>query len=386
VVSLNAYTMSANVENLAFNGAGNFSGTGNALDNIMSGGAGNDTLSGAGGNDTLNGLAGTDNLNGGAGADLMDGGTGADTMAGGAGDDRYVVDNAGDVVTEAAGAGADAVMTTLAAYTLGADVENLAFTGAGSFAGTGNALANGITGGAGNDNLQGLAGSDTLSGGAGNDTLDGGAGADTMAGGAGDDRYFVANAGDLVNEAAGAGTDAVMVSLNTYAMTANVENLLFTGAGNFVGTGNALANAMTGAAGADTLSGGDGNDVLNGLAGADTLNGGAGADTLNGGDGNDRLTGGAGNDTLDGGAGSDVFVFFPAGFGNDRINGFDANPAGGQDLMDISGLGIRAATFAANVQLIGSAAGTTVAIGADTIMLTGINAATIDASDFLLAA
>ena len=57
----------------------------------------------------------------------------------------------------------------LDAYTLGANVENLTFIGAGNFTGTGNALANAITGGAGNDTLNGLAGADTLAGGGGND-------------------------------------------------------------------------------------------------------------------------------------------------------------------------------------------------------------------------
>ena len=32
---------------------------------------------------------------------MLDGGAGADTMTGGAGNDTYVVDNAGDTVTEA---------------------------------------------------------------------------------------------------------------------------------------------------------------------------------------------------------------------------------------------------------------------------------------------
>ena len=70
----------------------NATGDGNA--NTLTGGEVNDTLSGMGGNDTLRGLAGNDYLNG---------GTGADTMEGGEGNDTYVVDDAGDVVTERAG-------------------------------------------------------------------------------------------------------------------------------------------------------------------------------------------------------------------------------------------------------------------------------------------
>ena len=46
------------------------------------------------------GLAATTRSHGGVGNDTLDGGAGADTLIGGTGNDTYVVDNAGDVVTE----------------------------------------------------------------------------------------------------------------------------------------------------------------------------------------------------------------------------------------------------------------------------------------------
>ncbi|MFP3571209.1 hypothetical protein, partial [Paraburkholderia sp. SIMBA_030] len=72
-------------------------------------------------------------------------------MTGGDGNDTYVVDNAGDVVIEAAAGGSDTVRTTLASYNLGANVENLTYTGVGNFVGSGNALDNIMVGGVGND-------------------------------------------------------------------------------------------------------------------------------------------------------------------------------------------------------------------------------------------
>ena len=69
-------------------------------DQALTGTAGNDVLYGGAGNDQLFGLAGNDTLQGGDGNDLLDGGTGTDTMLGGTGNDTYIVDVAGDVVTE----------------------------------------------------------------------------------------------------------------------------------------------------------------------------------------------------------------------------------------------------------------------------------------------
>ncbi|WP_223532300.1 peroxidase family protein [Pseudomonas sp. BF-R-30] len=401
--SLASYTLGANVENLFFGGSGNFVGIGNALDNTLVGSAGIDVLIGGGG---------------------------ADTMVGGASNDVYEVTDLGDVVIELAGAGTDTVWTSLASYTLGANVENLFFGGSGNFAGTGNALDNIIVGGAGND---------VLIGGVGNDTIIGGAGADSMVGGVGNDTYEVADLGDVVTELAGGGSDTVWTSLASYTLGADVENLFFGGSGNFAGSGNELDNAIVGGAGNDVLIGGAGNDVIMGRAGADTMAGGVGSDvyevtdlgdvvselagagsdsvwtslssytlgadvenlffggssnfagtgnglanTIVGGAGNDVLTGGGGNDVMSGGvAGNDTFAF-AAGFGSDTILNFGANPAG-QDLLNITALGINSATFAANVTITANGADTVVGIGADTIHLVGVNSAAVDQTDFILA-
>ena len=137
------------------------------------GGNGSDTLEGGDDADLLYGDAGADTLRGQDGNDRLDGGIGADEMSGGAGNDLYIVDYAGDVITEAGGQGIDEVRATVS-YTLtaGADVEVLRTdTDAGAapinLTGNtngnvvrGNAGANVINGGDGNDELTGLGGQD----------------------------------------------------------------------------------------------------------------------------------------------------------------------------------------------------------------------------------
>ena len=336
---------------------------GNALNNVLSGGAGSDTLIGG---------AGADTLYGGANDDTLDGGTGADLLVGGSGNDTYTVDDAGDIVTEAANGGTDAVRTSLSSYTLTGNVETLTYTGKGAFTAYGNASDNVITGGTSNQ-LFGLGGADTLIGGKGNDLLDGGSGADVMQGGLGNDTYVVDNAADVVTEGAKGGTDTVQTDLSTFQLGTNLEHLTYTGLGAFDGTGNAVANTMIGGALGDILRGLAGNDVLHGNAGNDLLDGGAGSDKMFGGAGDDTyvvdvagdsitelanagidtvqtslktytlgsnvenvtyigaaafkgtgnalnntIVGGAGNDVLDGKAGNDVLV---GGDGNDILIG-----------------------------------------------------------------
>lgn len=398
VISVVTHTLAANFENLTLDGATAINGTGNAGVNILTGNTGINSLNGMAGADTMVGGAGNDiyfvddagdvvielsaegtdsvqsaisytltdnvenltltgssNLNasgnstvntltGNTGNNTLDGGAGADDLNGGTGNDTYLVDDAGDSVTEAASAGTDLVLSSVS-FTLGANLENLTLTGSGDINATGNTVAN------------------TLTGNSGNNTLTGGTGADTLIGGAGDDTYFVDNASDVVSENSAEGTDTVSSTVTfSLASLSNIEHLTLTGTTVINATGNDLDNILTGNAVKNILSGGGGNDTIIAGGGADTMLGGTGddlyivsvttsvisegagegtdsvqssvtytlsaevenltltaataingtgnasANLLIGGTGNNALSGGAGNDTLDGGIGLDTLT------------------------------------------------------------------------------
>lgn len=306
-----SWTLAQNVEQLTLTGTGNFSAKGNTLDNtiagnaghnLIDGGSGADTLAGGLGNDTyivdnaldavrewddegidvvkssastytladgiedlvLTGTAhaGTGNsmanhLTGNASANILDGGLGADTMTGGAGGDTYVVDDANDLLVEAANGGRDLVQSYVS-WTLSAEFEDLTLTTWG-LTGTGNAKNNVLTG----SRL--------------GDTLDGAAGADTMRGGEGSDTYVVESAGDVVvEEDRWADNDHVLSSID-YVLGDNLEQLTLTGTA-ISGTGNEESNYITGTSADNRLD-----------------------------------DGGAGGDTLEGGAGNDFYTFSSAG-------------------------------------------------------------------------
>jgi Ca2+-binding RTX toxin-like protein len=306
----------SSVENLTGSSVGADNLAGDDGGNVLRGLGGADSLFGRGGNDLLVGGAGKDTLDGGTGVDTadysdktdavvvvlkgsldasavvggvaedtlreienliggsagdtltgddnanrLDGGAGADTLAGGLGDDIYVVDVAGDVVTEATGAGSDTVLAK-ASYTLasGSEIEFLEAAAADGTAAmdlTGNAFAQTITGNAGNN------------------VIKGGGGLDTMRGLGGNDTYVVDSADDIVVEGSGQGTADVVSTSVTYALgaAAQVETLRTTSNAGTTAinlTGNKFAQTIIGNAGANLIKGGGGLDTLQGLGGDDT--------------------------------------------------------------------------------------------------------------------
>lgn len=176
-------------------------------DDVVNSGDGNDVIDGAEGNDVLNGETGNDEINAGAGQDILSGGDGDDLLDGNEGDDQ----------------------------------------------------------------LHGGAGDDALFGSAGNDVIDGGAGADTAYGGYGGDIYIVDDAGDIVHDqlafwaqqqvngeivlgVLGDDFDEVNSSV-TFTLGQGVDDLILTGDEDIDGTGNWLANYITGNSGDNVLIG-----------------------------------------------------------------------------------------------------------------------------------
>ncbi len=348
-----------------------------------------------------------DDVYGTPGSDTLTGTSFGVLLSGGDGDDRFHVVSANDVVLELPGQGVDEVATALAAYELNANVENLRSTGTAPFTGTGNALANVISSGSGNDTLLGLGGNDVLQGGGGNDILDGGEGFDTAS-------YREATTAVTVNltvagpqTTGGAGSDTLT----------SIENII----------GSAFNDRLTGNAGVNIIEGGAGNDLLDGGLGIDTASytsadsgvavnlglltaqntGGAGidtlrsfenllgsafADTLTGNTAGNMIEGGLGNDVLDGGAGTDTVSYEHApstvtvnlalqgraqntgAAGNDTLlnfenltgSAFDDTLAGntGSNVLD-GGAGIDMLTYAA------ASAGVNISLAATTMQATG---------------
>jgi Ca2+-binding RTX toxin-like protein len=347
------------IENYLYTGTKAWTFTADAGNNLISSGSAGDTLRGGDGNDSIVGGGGNDSLFGEGGNDTLDGGLGSDKLAGGTGNDTYVINVAGDSITEE-GADLDDEVRSLVSVNLtalaGGLLEHATLLGTGALNALGNAEINHLTGNAGANKL------------------DGGVGADILAGDKGSDIYVVDDAGDQVIESVGGtagGIDTVQSSVDfSLAALVNVEKLtLIAGFGDIDAKGNALNNTLTGNEGANWLDGGTGRDTMAGGAGDDHYvvdnsgdvvnetianNKGGGIDTVesyftyslasrpnienltlvggavSNGTGNalgnvivgndmpNKLDGGAGNDTLVGGFGSDTLI---GGAGNDRLQG-----------------------------------------------------------------
>ena len=338
----------------------------------LNGGADDDRLVGGTGHDALFGDEGRDVLLGGLDDDTLDGGPGPDSMDGGPGNDQYVVDDIGDIAAEVAPSNGYDRVESFVTHTLGMYIEDLKLVGDAPIDGYGNESDNWIEGNSKANTLDGKGGSNYLQGGDGDDTyivnsgndsvyetedggfdtirsgisiiipyavekliltgtasidgignefdniivgnvednsISGGVGADTMQGGAGNDTYEVDQVGDVVVETPGGGVDTVL-SMISYTLGANLENLTLSGYLPADGTGNAGANHIVG---------NDYRNTLAGLAGDDLIEAGGDVDVLNG---------GAGDDTLDGGEGADLYVF-DGSFGQDIVN--EASGYTGQD-------------------------------------------------------
>jgi hypothetical protein len=139
--------------------------------------------------------------------------------------------------------------------------------------------------------------------------------------------------------------------------------------------GGSLDDTLSGGKGNDTLSGMAGDDVLNGGKGSDKLFGGAGHDTLNGGKGMDYLDGGEGADVLSGGKGSDTFKFGD----DDLVLDFKS----GEDLIDLSSMGVTASNFADTVSM--SRQGSMITLNVGDESMNFIGSKSIDLDDFLFA-
>jgi Ca2+-binding RTX toxin-like protein len=285
-----------------------------SIENVI-GGTGNDSIAGDTNVNSLTGGAGNDTLFGSVGGtgDTLDGGTGATSIDTAdysslsatqsitvslPNTNTNTTGNGGFTVSVAGGTGVQT--DTLLS------IENIT-GGAGNDIIGGDASANVIQGGDGNDTLKFSKGNSTSATTAIGDTLNGGSGIDTA--------DYTGASGINVTLSGGAGQVEVFVGglpvagqpVKQYDQLIGIENIIGSNSQNNI-TGDTAANKITGGTASDTLAGGDGNDTLDGGAGNDSLQGGNNDDSLIGGAGRDSLFGGEGNDILIGGAGSDSLV------------------------------------------------------------------------------
>jgi len=185
--------------------------------------------------------------------DYLDGKAGADFLIGGQGDNTYVIDNDGDIASEALGDGHDVVRSKINDFRLSYGIEELW-------------LESGVSYGLGNNSDNILVGRYT-------------AASATLEGGRGDDLYQI-QFGQTVIESQDAGQDTLELydagdRTHDFSMISNVENFVLKGATWGTLVGNDLDNHLKG----NDRSGYHYSDILIGGLGNDNLEGGAGHDT-----------------------------------------------------------------------------------------------------------
>uniref|UniRef100_UPI0023EF1603 calcium-binding protein n=1 Tax=Pseudomonas sp. dw_612 TaxID=2720080 RepID=UPI0023EF1603 len=348
-------TLATEVERLTYTGNSNFTGYGNASDNIIIGGAGNDTLFGGGGADQLIGGDGFDTVSYADSASSV----GINTKTGvntgiAAGDvftsiEAIIGSSFGDLFVGDAG-------VNRFNGGLGMDMVSFADESSGITLDLSAPVLTGVAAGdiyTSIEIFQGTSQADSFTGNAGAaENFIGGAGADTITGvGRGDGAWYLTS------------TDAVQVDLLAGTASGgdaqgdvliNIDYLMGS-AFNDTLTGNAYSNKLEGGAGNDIIYGGDGDDYIYGGIVTDTSAfgslpvSGAQADTLYGGNGNDTmrssdndagsiLYGEAGNDTLTVSSGIAY-----GGDGNDNLTGvgysYELQGGAGFDTLNLRGSG-----------------------------------------------
>jgi Ca2+-binding RTX toxin-like protein len=312
LTSASSYTLLTGQQDVRYIGNSTFDGMGNALDNVMIGGAGADTLTGLVGNDVLNGM------------------DEADRLVGGMGDDTYTY-TVDDTIVELENEGTDTILVANQGFTLPEYVENLTLTEnttALPISLNGNDEDNTIIGTENREVLVGRYGDDTLYGGGGDDTLSGWEGSNSIVAGDGDDVITLDSGRGTV--LAGEGSDSIIYRSGEYqiygdngtdtlsfqvssvrTLKVNLEKFTLEVYANFFYNQYSPIYEIENVTGArlahNYIQGNELNNVLIGGDFNDSILGGRGNDILHGGLGNDVVAGGLGNDLMYEGLGDDVY-------------------------------------------------------------------------------
>lgn len=240
-----SWVLGRNLENLTLTGAGPINGTGNELDNAITGTNGDNIIAGNAGNDRVSASGGVDSIDGGDGRDKLD-------------FSRFK----------------SSVTFDLAAGTYASS------QGQGTIKGIEQYVGSKL-----NDRFVTSAGVDFCSGGAGDDYFVASKGRDTFSGGIGSDTADYSGLRDPLKIVLGGRVSIAGVADDRLV---SIETIIG-GRGNDDITLSNYSDTLNGRAGDDTLTGLYGNDSLFGGSGADTLVGGNGIDTMVGGTGADKF-------------------------------------------------------------------------------------------------